>query len=629
MKPAAKSKMTAWFNPPQLALTGLWVASSTLFGGMFDRRELMASLDPFDEKDFLLTHDYSGKAGLWFDYVADVGDGWASTYAVARLIARPELEIGGHQTKRGKILVFGGDEIYPTPAAGYDAKLEQPYLAANLKEAAAKLDLSKSKKGLFPDEYVYAIPGNHDWYDGLTAFTHLFCARRPARNGQKGNEGHAVAGRRTRQTRSYFAVKLPGNFWLCGIDVQLEGFVDDEQIAYFNRISQTLMQPGADVIICTPDPQWAYLDPADPDTKFKNISYATDVITGAINDTRETPGATPQTARFQASTGERRHNLRLMLSGDMHLYARHIEGTAPDKCVHYIISGGGGAFTHPSNWIRPETRFLWPFRPPRPVDTPDLVRDPKETAGQSRPVMKYPRLLKRAGPLFPTQAQSRALVWGNLAFVWFNPGFGATVAVVTFLSAWLLVGIARAVNEDLVSALAQLPFWPGLRHLVLNVFFASPWPALSAVAIAGGLSVLARFDKPVKYIVGGLHAAVNLGLFLGAIVIASKYIALTAGLAGAKAWVALTVAMAAFGYFVPPTVMGIYLILMLLVFDKHRTESFSSMRIRDFKGFLRMHIDKAGTLRVFPIGLEKVPDCDCADLHPHLIEEPIVIRPSQ
>ena len=78
-KTVIKFPMTAWFNPPQLALTGLWVASSTLFGGMFDRRELMASLDPFDEPDFLLSHDHSKDGELWFDYVADVGDGWAST----------------------------------------------------------------------------------------------------------------------------------------------------------------------------------------------------------------------------------------------------------------------------------------------------------------------------------------------------------------------------------------------------------------------------------------------------------------------------------------------------------------------------------------------------------------------
>ena len=624
MKPAAKSKMTAWFNPPQLALTGLWVASSTLFGGMFDRRELMASLDPFDEADFLSTHDHSGHEELWFDYAADVGDGWASTHAVARLLARPELDVSGpEKLPRGKILIFGGDEIYPTPTPGYDAKLEQPYLAANLKEARGELDLTESKKGLFPGEYVYAIPGNHDWYDGLTAFTHLFCARRPARGGQPGNAGHAVCGRRTLQTRSYFAAKLPGNFWLCGIDVQLEGFVDDEQIAFFNRISQTLIQDGADIIICTPDPQWAYLDPKNPDAKFKNVSYAADVITGAINDKPEAPGAAPQTARFQSGGEARRHNLRLMLSGDMHLYARHVEGEAPDKCVHYIMCGTGGAFTHPSNWIRPQTRFFWRFRPPRPVTPPEMARDPADK------ILKYPRVLRQTGPLFPTQARSRALVWRNLAFPWLNPGFGATIAAVTFLSAWLLVGTGRAIGEDLVQTLGHGAFAGALRHLALNIFFASPWPMLTSLAIAAGLSVFARADRPLRIPIGLIHALVNLVLFLAALVGVSELIAGPAGLSGAPAWTALSLAMAVYGFLVPPFIMGLYLILMLLVFDKHRTEAFSSLRIADFKGFLRLHIDKAGTLRIYPIGLDKTPASDGAALHPRLLEEPIVIKASR
>ena len=47
---------------------------------------------------------------------------------------------------------------------------------------------------------LYAVPGNHDWYDGLTAFLRLFARQRDA----------TIGGWRTRQSRSYFAVRLPG-----------------------------------------------------------------------------------------------------------------------------------------------------------------------------------------------------------------------------------------------------------------------------------------------------------------------------------------------------------------------------------------------------------------------------------
>ena len=75
--------------------------------------------------------------------------------------------------------------------------------------------------------------------------------------------------------------------------------------------------------------------------------------------------------------------------------------------------------------------------------------------------------------------------------------------------------------------------------------------------------------------------------------------------------------------------MGCYLIIMLLGFDKHRTEAFSSLAIADFKCFLRLHIDKAGTLRVYPIGIDKTPKSDHAALKPRLLEPgPIIITPS-
>ena len=70
---------------------------------------------------------------------------------------------------------------------------------------------------------MYAIPGNHDWYDGLTGFMRVF--------GQE----NWVGGRQTAQRRSYFAIGLPHRHWLWGIDIQNDAYVDSAQIAYFQR----------------------------------------------------------------------------------------------------------------------------------------------------------------------------------------------------------------------------------------------------------------------------------------------------------------------------------------------------------------------------------------------------------
>ena len=54
-------------------------------------------------------------------------------------------------------------------------------------------------------------------------------------------------------------------------------------------------------------------------------------------------------------------------------------------------------------------------------------------------------------------------------------------------------------------------------------------------------------------------------------------------------------------------VMGIYLLISLNVFGRHSEEAFSGLRIEDFKHFLRLHIDRAGALTIWPIRIERVP----------------------
>ena len=64
-------------------------------------------------------HDFSAKRELWFDFMADTGDGGDSTYTVARLLAQREIKIDSSQKekykidldtlKRGDLLLIGGD----------------------------------------------------------------------------------------------------------------------------------------------------------------------------------------------------------------------------------------------------------------------------------------------------------------------------------------------------------------------------------------------------------------------------------------------------------------------------------------------------------------------------------------
>ena len=97
---------------------------------------------------------------------------------------------------RGSLLVLGGDEVYPSASAqAYEDRMTGPYRAA--------LPLTRRSRPL-----LVALPGNHDWYDGLTAFLRVFTHRR------------SIGGWLTEQKRSYFAVQLPHRWWLLGLDSQ-------------------------------------------------------------------------------------------------------------------------------------------------------------------------------------------------------------------------------------------------------------------------------------------------------------------------------------------------------------------------------------------------------------------------
>ena len=51
--------------------------------------------------------------------------------------------------------------------------------------------------------------------------------------------------------------------------------------------------------------------------------------------------------------------------------------------------------------------------------------------------------------------------------------------------------------------------------------------------------------------------------------------------------------------------IGLYLLISLQVFGRHDQHAFSSLRIQDYKGWLRMRIDAAGMLSVYAVGIDR------------------------
>lgn len=68
--------------------------------------------DGAQQKD-VLYDNFVGKDDLWFDFMADTGDGGNSSYTVARLLAQPSINIIQDDSvlnlPRGDLLLIGGD----------------------------------------------------------------------------------------------------------------------------------------------------------------------------------------------------------------------------------------------------------------------------------------------------------------------------------------------------------------------------------------------------------------------------------------------------------------------------------------------------------------------------------------
>ena len=134
---------------------------------------------------------------------------------------------------------------------------------------------------------MYALPGNHDWYDGLSSFLRLFArtARTTSAAGAAGRPAATSpsscrnAGGCSRSTRSSARTST------------------HPQLDYFHTVAAQIA-PGDRIILCTPTPSWveASWDPG----AYDSIDY---FVRTVLNPTKA--------------------DVKLMLSGDLHHYARY------------------------------------------------------------------------------------------------------------------------------------------------------------------------------------------------------------------------------------------------------------------------------------------------------------------
>ena len=314
-------KSFSWLDPrPLLASRNDKLARLRLLGGdptNDERRRWMAALGIADPRI-----DRTDLQRVSFVLAGDTGEGDMSQYVTVPLLER----LSGATD----FMVIASDVIYPAGEA--DAYAQSFY------------DVYDSY-----GKPIYAVPGNHDWYDGLGGFMFHLCGMetapvspRPSPLSRAGlrvllwhrprrlSAARAAELRARRDARP--AAGQPAPYWLLdtgplqlvGIDTGITGELDRDQAAWLRRVSAASAKPK---ILVTGKPLYV-----------NGRRHA-----GAIEGEPE--------ASVYDIVCDPAHNYVATIGGDVHNYQRYPVDAGGGRVVQHLVSGGGGAFMHATHVI--------------------------------------------------------------------------------------------------------------------------------------------------------------------------------------------------------------------------------------------------------------------------------------
>jgi hypothetical protein len=266
----------------------------------------------------------SGNGDFSFLVIGDPGEGDASQYSLASRY----LKLG--QNDDVKFLVVSSDVIYPAGAIeDYEAKFYLPFQGFT--------------------KPVYAIPGNHDWFDALEGFNANFLEPKAARAAIEArvdadlkltstNTGRidrlmAYAERMRRlyavnsgSQRAPFFELQTDDFALIAMDTGILRSLDDRQHGWVERALER--SRGKFTIAIVGHPRFAGGHDIPPTAEGQNVSESSEKFAALY--------------RLLAS-----HNVNIAMAGDTHdfeYYRENITGNGPARVMHHFVNGGGGAY---------------------------------------------------------------------------------------------------------------------------------------------------------------------------------------------------------------------------------------------------------------------------------------------
>jgi uncharacterized membrane protein HdeD (DUF308 family) len=274
---------------------------------------------------FRITPDgIDGSGDFSFLVIGDPGEGDASQYS----LVSSYLKRGLHESV--KFLVVSSDVIYPAGSMhDYEANFYLPF------QGFAKP--------------IYAIPGNHDWFDALEGFNANFLEAKAARAALEARvdadhgltstttqriERHIAEAARLRhlyavdagkQRAVFFELQTDG-FALLAIDTGILRTVDERQWGWIERALER--SRGKFIMTIVGHPRIA-----------GGHDIPTNAEGGDVSESSEKFAALYQLLA--------KHNVRIAMAGDTHdfeYYKERIGSGENARELHHFVNGGGGAY---------------------------------------------------------------------------------------------------------------------------------------------------------------------------------------------------------------------------------------------------------------------------------------------
>jgi uncharacterized membrane protein HdeD (DUF308 family) len=263
----------------------------------------------------------TGTGDFSFLVIGDPGEGDASQLA---LVSR-YLELGHSESV--KFLVVASDVIYPAGAIeDYESNF---YLAF---QGFAKP--------------IYAIPGNHDWFDALEAFNANFLEPKAARAAIEGRVAADLGLTGTnvdRIDRLLAQTARLRDLYQLGVGTQRAPFFELQTSDF------ALLAIDTGILRTLDARQWAWLERALDRSRGKfimaivghpRIAGGHDIPPIAEgHDVADTAGKFAALYRLLA-----RHNVKIAMAGDTHDFEYYRERLQDGRVMHHFVNGGGGAY---------------------------------------------------------------------------------------------------------------------------------------------------------------------------------------------------------------------------------------------------------------------------------------------